>query len=124
SIMGNVGKSYCTYLFLFLFHFPNNSLFPLFPIPSSSLVLPSQSRKTSSSVLLSLSDQNLHSSSLSFRIMELTCPCGNGYLIRKVTTKGPNMGRPYYKCPGFDKASLEIIFVHFYFMLYILTFII
>ncbi|KAI5416962.1 hypothetical protein KIW84_041818, partial [Lathyrus oleraceus] len=102
----------------------NNSLFPLFPIPSSSLVLPSQSRKTSSSVLLSLSDRNLHSSSLSFRIIELTCPCGNGYLIRKVTTKGPNMDRPYYKCPGFDKASLEIIFVHFYFMLYILTFII
>ncbi|KMS64509.1 hypothetical protein BVRB_019550, partial [Beta vulgaris subsp. vulgaris] len=38
-------------------------------------------------------------------IMELTCPCGNGILIKNVTTKGPNVTRPYYKCPGSQKGN-------------------
>ncbi|XP_056689699.1 uncharacterized protein [Spinacia oleracea] len=37
--------------------------------------------------------------------MELTCPCGNGILIKNVTTKGPNVTRPYYKCPGSQKGN-------------------
>ena len=46
--------------------------------------------------------------------MELFCPCGNGRLIRKITGKGPNVGRPYYKCPGSDKASDEMTIVYFF----------
>lgn len=50
---------------------------------------------------------------VNFKIMELLlCPCGKGCLIRKVTKKGPNVNRPYYKCPG---SSMVSIYTDFYF---------
>ncbi|KAI3510658.1 hypothetical protein L1887_17790 [Cichorium endivia] len=40
------------------------------------------------------------------RIMERKCPCGKGFLRRKISNSEANPRRPYYKCTTSEKASL------------------
>ncbi|KAI3505875.1 hypothetical protein L1887_28189 [Cichorium endivia] len=37
--------------------------------------------------------------------MERKCPCGKGFLIRKISNSVANPRRPYYKCTTSEKAS-------------------